>query len=285
MFDLSRSPFSTHFPQNSEYARLKSQLMFRRSSGSPSFQGLPYLCLHHYWHYDLDRLCWYAGEKYLRDLRAKEDFTPRVLESIEDLSDFLVSEVRTIERSPESVRREVRDQVPSDKVKDASAVARELRWRARLAQGYASDGDHSGPVRAGELITRRKRKRDPEFSPTAGGDSRFRNFQPKIWEALAEEQEEGERHLALRPPQDLGSLVDEGWADWKEEEPSGSQMMNGGKAKVGRRRQVIVKTRKTVHGFERQRVERVVETWTWDDEGDVHTDCRVGNGAAEAATV
>ena len=191
-----------------------------------------------------------------------------MLESIEVLSDFLVSEVRAMERGPESLRRDVRDQVPNDKVKDAPAVARELRWRVRLAQGYTSDEDQSGRFRAREPITKevgRKRKRDPDFS---GGDSRFRNFQPKIWEALAEEQEEGVRHLTVQPTQDIGSLV-EGWTNWKEE-PITSQMVNGDKVEVGRRRQVIVKTRRTVHGFERQRVERVVETWNWDDVGDAN---------------
>ena len=233
-----------------------------------------------------DRLCWYVGEKYLRDLRSKEDFTPRVLESIEALSDFLVSEVRAMERGTESVRRDVRDQVPNDKVKDAPAVARELRWRVRLAQGYTSDGDLSGRVRARDPMTKevgRKRKRDPEYSPTAQGDSQFRNFQPKIWEALEEEQEEGVRHLTVQPAQDIGSLVD-GWTDWKEE-PIKSQMVNGDKVEVGRRRQVIVKTRRTVHGFERQRVERVVETWSWDDAGDVNSHSPAESGDAEAVAL
>ena len=185
-----------------------------------------------------------------------------------------------MERGPESVRRDVRDQVPNDKVKDAPAVARELRWRGRLAQGCTSDGDQSGPVRVGEPMTKevgRKRKRDPEFLPAARGDPKFRNFQPKIWEALAEEQEEGVRHLTLQSPQDIGSLVED-WTDWKEE-PIRSQMMNGDKVEVGRRRQVIVKTRRTFHGFERQRVERVVETWSWDDMGDGSAHSPVGSGA------
>ena len=207
-----------------------------------------------------------------------------MLESIEVLSDFLVSEVRAMERGPESLRRDVRDQIPIDKVKDAPAVARELRWRVRLAQGYTSDGDQSGRFRAGEPMTKevgRKRKRDLELSQTVQSDSRFRNFQPKIWEALAEEQEEGVRHLTVQPAQDIGSLV-EGSTDWKEE-PIMSQMVNGDKVEVGRRRQVIVKTRRTVNGFERQRVERVVETWNWDDEGDANANSPSGSGAAETA--
>lgn len=194
-----------------------------------------------------------------------------------------MSEVRAIERGPESVRRDVRDQIPNDKVKDAPAVARELRWRVRLAEGYTSDGDHPGRVRAGEHMTKdvgHKRKRDPEFLSTARGDPRFRNFQPKIWEALAEEQEEGVRHLTLRPTQDIGSLV-EGWTGW-EEEPIRSQMVDGDEVEVGRRRQVIVKTRRTFRGFERQRVERVVETWSWDD-GNAHSPIGLGSGQAGGA--
>jgi len=75
----------------------------------------------------------------------------------------------------------------------------------------------------------------------------------------------------------------EGWTDWKEE-PIRSQMMNGDNVEVGRRRQVIIKTRRTVHGFERQRVERVVETWNWDDVGEASANAQSPNGAAETVT-
>jgi F-box/leucine-rich repeat protein 10/11 len=187
-----------------------------------------------------------------------------------------------MERGPDSLKRDVRDQVPNDKVKDAPAVARELRWRVRLAQGYTSDGDESGRFRAREPMAKevgRKRKRDSEFLQAVQGDSKFRNFQPKIWEALAEEQEEGVRHLTVQPTQDISSLA-EGWTDWKEE-PIRSQMVNGDNVEVGRRRQVIIKTRRTAHGFERQRVERVVETWNWDDAGDASANAQSPNGAAE----
>lgn len=186
-----------------------------------------------------------------------------------------------MERGPDSLKRDVRDQVPNDKVKDAPAVARELRWRVRLAQGYTSDGDESGRFRAREPMAKevgRKRKRESEFSQAVQGDPKFRNFQPKIWDALAEEQEEGVRHLTVQPTQDISSLA-EGWTDWKEE-PIRSQMVNGDNVEVGRRRQVIIKTRRTVHGFERQRVERVIETWNWDDGGD-SANAQSPNGAAE----
>jgi hypothetical protein len=241
--------------------------MSRRSSVSPYFQGLFHPITTELNRSDFYRLCWYVGEKYLRDLRAKEDFTPRVLDSIEALSDFLVSEVRAMERGPESCRRDVRDQVPNDKVKDAPAVARELRWRVRLAEGYSSDGDRAG---AGEEHMAKhighKRRREGESPPTGlatRGDSSFRNFRPKVWEALEEEHEAEVRHLTVQPAQDIGSFA-EGWTDWKEE-PTSAQPVKGDRVEVGRRRHVIVKMRRTDNGFERQRVERVVETWSWDN--------------------
>jgi len=233
------------------------------------------------------RLCWYVGEKYLRDLRAKEDFTPRVLESVEALSDFLVSEVRAMERGPESVKRDIRDQVPGDKVKDAPAVARELRWRVRLAGGYTSDGDDDNLDQAREPTPKdvgRKRKRDSEPPPTdlaIPSDSIFRNFRPKTWETVEEEHEESTRHLTVR---DIGPLV-ESLSEWKDEPPSAPE---GHEVQVGRKRQVIMKTRKIDRGFERQRVERVLERWSWDDavsgEADVVQDSKGISPTAEAAS-
>ena len=235
--------------------------------------------------HDLSRLCWYVGEKYLRDLRAKEDFTPRVLESVEALSDFLVSEVRAMERSPESVKRDIRDQVPGDKVKDAPAVARELRWRVRLAGGYTSDGDNLDQAR--ELTPKdvgRKRKRDSEPPPpdlAIPSDSIFRNFRPKTWETVEEENEESTRHLTVR---NIDPLI-ESLSEWKDEPPSAPE---GHEVQVGRKRQVIMKTRKTDRGFERQRIERVLERWSWDDavsgEVDVVQDSKGISPTAEAAS-
>jgi len=203
----------------------------------------------------------------LRDLRAKEDFTPRVLESIEAISEFLVSEVRAMERSPETVKRDIRDQVPGDKVKDAPALARELRWRVRLAGGYTSDGDHFDRARGQEEPTPkdigRKRKRDSEFPPNdlaIPNDSMFRNFRPKFWETVEEEHEESMRHLTI---QDIGPLV-ESLSGWKDE-PLDASAVEGRDVEAGRKRQVILKTRKTDRGFERQRIERVLERWSWDN--------------------
>ena len=89
----------------------------------------------------MNRLCWYAGEKYLRDLKAKEEFSQRILDSVEVLAEFLVAEARVMEKGTDHAKREAKEQVPGDRVKDAPAMARELRWRVRLAGGYESDDD------------------------------------------------------------------------------------------------------------------------------------------------
>jgi len=175
-----------------------------------------------------------------------------------------------MERGPEPVRRDVRDQVPNDKVKDAPAVARELRWRVRLAEGYTSDGGRCDQARGREepatKLVGRKRRREGEIPLTdlaTQGDPKFRNFQPKVWESLEEDHEEGVRHLIVEPDQDISAFAGS-WKDWKDE-PGSSELVKGDKVEVGRRRQVIVKMRRTGHGFERHRVERVVETWSRDD--------------------
>lgn len=170
------------------------------------------------------------------------------------------------QRCPETVKRDVRDQVPSEKVKDAPALARELRWRVRLAGGYTSDGDHFDRARGQEEPTPkdvgRKRKQDSEFPPADPAilsDSMFRNFRPKIWETVEEQHEESTRHLTM---QNIGPLV-ESLSEWKDE-PLDASAVEGREVEAGRKRQVILKTRKTVRGFERQRIERVLERWSWD---------------------
>ncbi|KAI0956925.1 hypothetical protein AcW1_005482 [Taiwanofungus camphoratus] len=212
------------------------------------------------------RLCWYAGERYLRDLKAKEEFSPRVLESVEDLADFLVSEARTMECGTEQAKREAREQVPGDRVKDAPALARELRWRARLANGYPSDdeGRHSRKTKNGTIEsatngTSNKRKRSTAEAEEDGGH--FRNFRPKLWEKVEEKPvEKGSRVVKARKPDGMGDAWKESWADWKEEL---EDVDDGEEVLVERRRDVIVKLRKTAKGLERQRVERVVEDWVW----------------------
>jgi F-box/leucine-rich repeat protein 10/11 len=181
------------------------------------------------------------------------------------LAGFLVSEVRTIERGTAQAKKEAKDQIPADRVKDAAALARELRWRVRLAAGYESDDE--GLVRK-EVnvpalvngVAGNKRKR----GQVDGGDDRmvkFKNFKPRLWETVSEMVAENDKRVvkALKPD---GDGWKEQWVDWKNELLGGAVM---DEADVNRRRDVIVKVRRTTTGVERQRVERVVEEWRWSD--------------------
>ncbi|CCM00150.1 uncharacterized protein FIBRA_02177 [Fibroporia radiculosa] len=210
------------------------------------------------------RLCWYAGEKYLRDLKAKEEFAPRVLDSVEALAEFLVSEARTMERGTEQAKKEAKEQVPGDRVKDAPALARELRWRARLAAGYPSDDEgrnkrkKNGATESANGISKRKRSLADADEDSTGP---FRNFRRRLWERVSEIPSEKEsRVLKLPRPNDAGGDWKDQWVLWKEEMDSAE---GGDEVFVDRRRDVIVKVRRTEKGVERQRVERVLEDWIW----------------------
>ena len=192
------------------------------------------------------RLSWYVGEGHLRDLKAKEDLSPRVLESILSLAEFLVGESRIIERGAEAAKKESKESVPGEKVKDAPALARELRWRAKHALGYMSDTEgentHDGQCKG---VTR---------TPVAV----FRNFVPKRWDRIVDE-DVGEELIKVRAirPDCLDGWVTT-WTDgWKDDEE--------GEAEVLKRRKVMFRVRKTESGIERQRIERTIEDWSWSD--------------------
>lgn len=186
------------------------------------------------------------GDSYLRDLKAKEELSPRVLESILSLADFLVNESRIIERGSEAAKREGKENVPGEKVKDAPAVARELRWRVKHALGYTSDKEdghtHDGQC-GGEIRT-----------PAAV----FKNFIPKKWDRVIDEdaKEEVTKVRALRPDS-LDEWVTTWTTGWQDDET--------GEAEVLKRRKVIFRVRKTANGIERQRIERTTEDWSWSD--------------------
>lgn len=211
------------------------------------------------------RLCWYVADKYLRDLKAKEEFPLRVLEGIEELASFLVSEVRAVEKGTEQAKKEAKDQVPAERVKDAAALARELRWRVRLAAGCGSDDE--GLVRKGakslngHIINglgnkRRRGHLDVSYDDT----TRFRNFKPKTWDSVTDVTSESNRRV-VKVSRPKGEQWKKQWADWIED-----PLRDGDdEADVDRRREVIVKVRKTAKGVERQRVERVVEEWSWNE--------------------
>jgi hypothetical protein len=199
------------------------------------------------------RLCWYVGDKYLRDLKGKEEFPHRVLKSVESLADFLVSEARIMERGSDAAKKEAREQVPGDRVKDAPALARELRWRVRQASGDLSDDDGESTVKS--KVNGVKRKLEDE--QTTG---LFRHFQPRKWDWINDlPTEEENRRVANKRPTSL-----EGWMEDGLDKPE-HETGELDEADLCQKRTVIVKIRKTENGIERQRVERVLEQWSWCD--------------------
>ena len=141
-------------------------------------------------------MCWYAGEKYLRDLKAKDDLPPRILRSLDALARFLVAESRTLDKGTEAAKREAKEQMPFEKIKDPASMARELRWRVRAAAGVDSgdeledeDGvavkeeagngamevEPATPV-VGSAIGKKRKRQDAK--PV------FRNWQPPEWEKV-----------------------------------------------------------------------------------------------------
>jgi hypothetical protein len=172
-----------------------------------------------------------------------------------------------MERGTDQVKREARDQIPAERVKDAGAVARELRWRVRLAAGHYSDDESSASNAAtatnGQALNGvgNKRKRI-DWENAVGGKPRFRNFKPKVWDRIAEEVAESDtRVLKVRRPEN-GDHWEERWMDWRSElvDEDGDETVD-----VNRRHEILVKTRRTANGVERQRIERVVEEWVWSE--------------------
>ena len=217
------------------------------------------------------RLCWYVADKYVRDLKATEEFSPRVLESLEALCSYLVLEVRVMERGSEAAKRDAKEQVPTDRIKDAPAVARELRWRVRLAAGTTSDDEELGrPVKKtlmngnANVNGGAKRKRSPiemqgGQTGTTPGRVEFRNFQPKGWDIVEDlpKEEETQSVQALYPE-------GEGWQhQWIKWEDGAFGRDAGQQASVERKREVTIKVRKSDGRLERQRIERVFEKWEW----------------------
>ncbi|KAF7796792.1 hypothetical protein EIP86_007976 [Pleurotus ostreatoroseus] len=210
------------------------------------------------------KLCWYAGEKYLRDLKAKEEFSSRVLEAVETLSEFLVSEARVMERGSDQAKKEAKEQVPGDRVKDAPAMARELRWRVRLANGYDSDEDartrrkaKAGTHDAVSGVSRKRKRVEGEDEEDA--NRLFMHFKPRRWDAITVNPVEKEKRVVKVPQTDRTS--NDGLANWSawdvEEVPEGEEVT------VESRKDVLVKVRRTTKGLERQRVQRILEEWTW----------------------
>ena len=239
----------------------KLQLKYQRNSDSPCFPSRPFILLIMNYHSYYYRLCWYVGDKYLRDLKSSgASLPPRVLSGILSLADFLVSEARVLETGTEQAKKEVREQIPTDRIKDAPAAARELRWRVKLALGYSSDDEGTGGARkvknSGTPPIGSKRKRVEDHDDIA----HFRNFKPKPWDAVVAVKKEANQTRVSKaaPPSD----GDEWTSRWVTEADVGEEA-EGEEATVESCQEVVVKVRRTVKGLERQRIERTIEDWTW----------------------
>lgn len=197
-------------------------------------------------------------------------------------------------------RREAKEGVPGEKIKDPAAVARELRWRVRGALGVGSDDEGEGANlnagTGGSVTGKRKavngsgaagarkkvkvaggangsgKEREREGSEGSEAGRVFKNFRPKMWEGMREVKGDEERCVARgrRPPPISETGVE--WSDrWIADGDGDEEMKVDGQeegeeeeAKVTKRRDVIVKVRRTEKGLERQRIERVVEEWVWE---------------------
>ncbi|KAJ7231465.1 jumonji superfamily protein [Mycena haematopus] len=194
------------------------------------------------------KLCWYVG-----DNPAGVSYPPRALTSLLALADFLVSEARILEHGSDQAKKEAKDQIPADRVKDPAAVARELRWRLRLAAGNASD-DEGAAVKPNGAGVKRKRTAEAEDERP-----RFKNFKPRRWDSVVAKSDEGETRVvkARKPTED--EAWKEQWVQWPIDEVEN----DASDAQVKSRTETIVRIRRTGEGLERQRVERVVESWEW----------------------
>lgn len=179
------------------------------------------------------------------------------------LSDFLVGQARAMESGVDHAGRAAKESVPSDRIKDAPAVARELRWRVRLALEAPVDREGSSwKVNGhGNGAEATKRKRKPSDGVEACGNAlQFRNFRPKAWDAEKRESGKGEKKVVQvkREEVSMGEVVQD----------ANALAAEGGGVEGGyeSRSEVIVRARQVaVDGrlvIERQEVSRVTEMWT-----------------------
>lgn len=207
----------------------------------------------------IGRLCWYVADKYLRDFRSHPDFTKRVLHGILALAEFLVSEARILENGSEQAKKEVKEQIPADRVKDAPALARELRWRARLAFGFSSDGEEE---EQNTKLLAMKRKRSESEAPMVS--PLFKIFRPKKWDACAQEPVQSQSRRVKPPGLKPEAENRDDWAEaWLRD--TGTEEAEDSGVELKSKKELYVKVRKTEKGVERQQIMRTIETWTWDE--------------------
>lgn len=225
----------------------------------------------------LHRICWYAADRYVRDLKSKEELSSRVLEGLAALATYLVSEARSIERG---TSKDAKDHVPGDRVRDPGALARELRWRVRNARGVDSDGEGGAPTQAtsststfGGNTAKRKRTEEPSSvvgeneagKGTTNGNRvtpelpvKFRNFVPRPW---VETRRDSAVSTCWVAPDSI-----------QEEEASEAKLVpeeSPGAAELQTRVDTIIKTRRSEGEDgkvvqERQTITRTLDIYTWD---------------------
>ncbi|KAG7086721.1 hypothetical protein E1B28_002655 [Marasmius oreades] len=213
------------------------------------------------------KLCWYVGDKILKDLKASgaSAFSTRVLTSMVALADFLVSETRILERGSENAKKESKEQVPHDRIKDAPAMARELRWRVHHALNGSSEDEGSDNGGTAPYNGVRKRKRaHSESSAEPTPPPKFKNFKPKRWDSITDAVSVPQKRTihAVKPQTDGDEWIKK-WSEWKDLEAGVDSKGDEPEADVNIHEHVLTKLRKTANGLQRERIQRVVEEWKW----------------------
>ena len=187
---------------------------------------------------------------------------------MEALASFLITEIHILENGTEQARKEVKEQIPSDRIKDAQSLARELRWRVRLSLYGSSDDEREVKMKINGNGNRIKRKRSVERVPLLVEDIKaevvppLTQLKPKVWQGYLHKSPQLEsRHLKLSKPTYDDEHWTEKWTRLGDQEQD--EEKQGDEVRVERKTEFIVKVRRTDKGIERQRVERVLERWEW----------------------
>jgi len=255
------------------------------------------------------RLCWYVADKMVRDIKAKEEFPSRVLSGLEALATFLINEVRIMERktSTEAARKDSKDQVPNT-IRDPGALAREFRWRVRLASDLDSGDELGTPSLRSSHATNGvngygkrtsvtpgavagvKRKRGGVSQPSSSERGpQFHGYEPRPWDVseIRKIQPEQTFRVPMTRPEEKDGIP------WLESnavsDPSSSSSATSNADHTSTIDEVVKIRKATRDGvvtvLERQTIRRVFERWEFveDDTGEVKVEAEetveiVGDG-------
>jgi len=243
----------------------------------------------------LRRLCWYVADKMVRDLKAKEEFPPRVLSGLEALATFLINEARIMERktSTETARKDSKDQIPNN-IRDPGALAREFRWRVRLASDLESSDEHDAPSLRGShpangingygkrtsvtpgAVAGVKRKRGGGISQPSSSERgpQFYGYEPRPWDISEVRKIQPQKTLQVpmaRPEEKDGIPWVESNVVSDPSSSSSSAAATCSRADHTSAVDEVVKIRKTTRDgvvtiLERQTIRRVYESWEFVEE-------------------